>query len=127
VDTPFLRLCRATWQGAKASADRNHNGVPDECEPAVEASFRRGDANGDGRIDISDAVRILNYLFLHAAPLACREAADATDDGRLNLTDAVRILVHLFQSFGPLPEPYPGCGADPTPDDLTCDSQPACP
>ena len=31
--------------------------------------FHRGDANGDGQINITDGIFILNFLFLGGAPL----------------------------------------------------------
>ena len=78
--------------------------------------FRRGDTDANASLDITDAVRILGYLFLGSPALECLEAADSDDSGELELTDAVRILNHAFLG-GPPPEapgPPPGpCGADP--------------
>jgi hypothetical protein len=110
-----------------ASRDRDHNGIPDECESDPGRAFGRGDANLDGRLDLSDAVAILGFLFLHSEPLGCRKAADANDDGRLNLTDAIRILYYLFLSEAQPPEPFGGCGYDPTRDGLGCEASPRCP
>src|SRR5262249_23738050 len=82
--------------------------------------FRRGDANGDGRIDISDAVGILTYLFLGGVEPGCLSALDANGDGNLVLTDAVYLLLYLFGS-GPAPsQPFPGCGMAPISGPLTC-------
>jgi hypothetical protein len=87
-----------------------------------EYRFRRGDANADGRVDISDAIRILGYLFLGRQGMACDSAADADDSGSLDISDPIRILVHLFLSAAPPPAPGPErCGADPTKDALPCD------
>lgn len=100
------------------SLDKNQNGVPDECEGKV---FLRGDATGDGNINITDAVNILNYLFLGGGEPICQDAADSDDSGVVNLTDAVFILNWLF--LGGISPPAPGpdsCGADPTPDALEC-------
>jgi PKD repeat protein len=82
--------------------------------------FSRGDANNDGRMDISDAIAILTYLFSGGVVLDCLDAADADDTGRLELTDAVRILGFLFQSGAAPAQPFPGKGADPTADNLSC-------
>jgi len=46
--------------------------------------FIRGDANADGRSDLSDAVALLGYLFLGGANVPCDQAADADDSGDLN-------------------------------------------
>ncbi len=88
--------------------------------------FRRGDVTGDGAVDVSDPIALLNFIFRDGAPPACGSAADANDDGRHTLTDAVVLILHLFRGFGPLPAPAATCGADPTPDDLPCAEPPAC-
>lgn len=91
--------------------------------------FRRGDANGDGGFDISDAVFTLGSLFVPGSPSpGCSDAADANDDGTVDISDAVFELGALFVPGSP-PPPAPGildCGPDPTMDTLTCDTTP-CP
>ena len=47
--------------------------------------YRRGDANGDGNIVVSDPVETLNYLFLGAERPGCLEAVNANGDGSLDL------------------------------------------
>ena len=62
-----------------------------------------GDANGDGRINVSDAVYIINYVFIQGfPPPAPVLKADANCDDRVNLSDAVYI-VNLVFAQGPLP------------------------
>jgi RHS repeat-associated protein len=82
-------------------------------------AFLRGDANTDGRVDISDAVTVLLHLF-RGRLLSCLDAADADDSGVLVLTDAIFLLDYLFRAGPPLPPPFTGCGADPTADALDC-------
>jgi hypothetical protein len=87
----------------------------------AEARFRRGDADGDGRVDLSDGVNLLNHIFLEGPRPRCADAADANDEGGLNLTTAVYLLNWLYLSGPPLPAPGPlDCGADPTEDSLDC-------
>ena len=62
----------------------------------AQSAFRRGDANGDSRLDVSDAVSALQYLFVGGAVVACHDAVDANDDGKLDISDPIFILVHLF-------------------------------
>jgi hypothetical protein len=78
--------------------------------------FHRGDADASGVLELTDAIRVLGFLFLGTAAPGCFEAADADDNGEVQLTDAVRVLNFLFAGGpppsppGPPPEP---CGPDP--------------
>ncbi len=85
-----------------------------------EPQLRRGDSNGDGKLDISDAIKVLGFLFGGMQPPTCRDSADANDDGRTDIGDAISILSHLFAAAGPLPAPFGACGPDPTADTLEC-------
>lgn len=79
----------------------------------------------DGIVDLTDAVRILRYLFLPGVQeLACEKAADVDDNGNLEVTDSVYLLSHLFRGEAPPPAPFPTPGEDPTADDLGCDVYP---
>jgi hypothetical protein len=106
----------------------SHWSAPVEIEIVAAGStpFIRGDANGDGNINITDAIATLAHLFLGGASPACRKTEDTNDDGRLDLTDAVYLLRHLFLGGSPPLAPYPACGADPTSDELSCPAY-ACP
>jgi len=89
--------------------------------PPIAPAFRRGDSNGDGAIDLSDAVNTLSMLFLGTGNVLCQDAADSNDDGSIDLSDAVIILSCLFLGSPPaLKPPYPGTGVDPTDDALDC-------
>ncbi|MEM7260892.1 MAG: dockerin type I domain-containing protein [Planctomycetota bacterium] len=87
-------------------------------EPLVQ----RGDVNGDAACDVTDAVRILQHLFLGDAA-SCPDAADVDDDGAVAVTDVVLLLETLFQGGAPIDEV---CRLDLTPDALGCDDT-ACP
>jgi hypothetical protein len=92
---------------------------------ALESEFQpflRGDADGDGLVNIGDPIRILGHLFLGGEALGCQDAADANDDGRLDIADPVRILGFLFLGRGQLPEPSFEEGQDPTSDIMLCSS-----
>lgn len=82
-------------------------------------TFRRGDADGDGRMTITDAITVLVVLFRDPTRPACLDASDADDSGRVDLTDAIVLLEHLFRGRV-LPAPAGACGSDPTADRLTC-------
>lgn len=88
-----------------------------EPEPHL---FIRGDVNNDGRLDLSDAIFILNSLFAGGIPPECLDSADVDDDGKLTIGDAIYLLNYMF-SGGPAPKPpFPEAGVDPTADDLSC-------
>ncbi|MCA8962253.1 MAG: hypothetical protein KDC38_17130 [Planctomycetes bacterium] len=89
-------------------------------------SFVRADCNSDGVLDISDAIRVLNLLFV-APDLACLNACDANDDETFDISDAITQLSALFTSGSPPAPPFPDCGEDPTAGSLSCDQYTACP
>src|ERR1041385_442344 len=92
---------------------------------APPALFVRGDAVADGHVDLTDAIGILEFLFISGPPPACLAAADANDDGAVDLTDGIAVLDHLFLGQGPLPSPFPGCGAG-RDGGLPCAAAPSC-
>jgi hypothetical protein len=84
--------------------------------------FVRGDSNGDGNVDLADAIAIFADLFLgEPARNPCRDALDSDDTGLLDLTDGVKVLQFLFMGGIQPPPPFPAAGTDPTADSLpTC-------
>jgi hypothetical protein len=91
--------------------------------------YIRADANSDDRVDMSDAIRILGFLFVHEPPvLECRASADTNQSWDLDISDAVHLLSYLFLAGSPPPEPFPDCGSeDVEGNPLTCGSSAACP
>jgi hypothetical protein len=81
-----------------------------------EVEFRRGDANADGGVDISDSIFILNWLFMGSQVPSCLDAADSNGDGQQDLSDAVRLILFLFQ--GGIEPPWPGTSACAAPEQL---------
>ena len=83
--------------------------------------FVRGEVNGDGSINIADAIGLLLVLFDNTVPVPpCADALDANDDGSMNIADAIFLLQFLFNAGANPPTPYPNAGLDPTPDALNC-------
>jgi hypothetical protein len=92
-----------------------------------EIRFRRGDSNADGKVDISDAVRIFMHLFLGAAEPACLDSADTNDDGWVDISDGILILKDFFRPGTAISAPGPlDCGVDPTGDALSCAGYSVC-
>jgi len=88
----------------------------------AEPRFRRGDANGDGSVDLSDPLAVVFHLFLGGNGINCADGADADDSGGLTVSDAIAVLAHLFAAGPALPPPgAAACGDDPTADGLDCD------
>jgi hypothetical protein len=71
-----------------------------DCEPK---RFRRGDVDGSGSPELTDAVEILGYLFQGTANPTCLDAADTNDDGQINVADAIHELTYLFLGGPALP------------------------
>jgi hypothetical protein len=82
--------------------------------------FIRGDVTGEEIVNLTDAIVILNYLFLGGAAPDCQDAADVDDTGEANITDAIYLLNHLFLGGPSLAPPYPLPGLDTTTDPLQC-------
>jgi hypothetical protein len=61
-----------------------------------------GNANGDDKVNIGDAVFIVNYIFRGGAPPSCLDQANANCDSAINIGDAVYLVNFLFRS-GPAP------------------------
>ena len=77
-------------------------------EPTEAASFsygekptyKRGDANNDGRIDASDAVSVLQYIVSKVEYTETQKlAADANRDQRVDASDAVAILQYIVGKY----------------------------
>jgi len=81
--------------------------------------FIRGDSNDDGKVDISDGIRTLSFLFVggEGSEIRCQDAADANDSGTLDLSDGIFTFNYLFAGNAAPPAPGPTeCGIDPTAD-----------
>jgi hypothetical protein len=82
--------------------DSNSNGVGDACEVAAVC----GDANGDGEVNVADAVYLINYVFKSGPPPDPECSGDANGDGDVNVGDAVYIINYVFKGGD---APVEGC------------------
>ena len=91
--------------------------------------FIRGDVDANGtRNTLIDGLFLLDFGFLGGPPPPCMDTADVDDDGMINaLVDALNLLGFGFLDGEAPPPPFLGCGSDPTPDMLECDTYPFCP
>lgn len=92
---------------------------------APDTRFLRGDVDDNGRIDISDPIRLLDFLF-SGSTINCLESSDADNDGQLEITDAIGLLGFLFLgTFAPA-DPFPVCGVDDGEESPSCESYAHC-
>ncbi len=68
------------------------------CVPA----YICGDANGDGAVDISDAVFLIGYIFSNGPAPDPLSAGDSNCDGSIDISDVVYLISYIF-SGGPAP------------------------
>ena len=108
------------------SVDADADFVPDLCRVTPTEEFTRSDANGDGSHDITDPIFLLAFLFSGGAEPTCLDAADFNDDGSVDISDAITGLDYLFLGGASIAAPFPGCGADSTPDTLGCENVSVC-
>ncbi|MBI4601251.1 MAG: DUF3160 domain-containing protein [Planctomycetes bacterium] len=91
------------------------------------SSFVRGDASGDGGLNITDAICMLSRLFDGAGACGgqgCLDAGDSNDDGLADISDPIYLLAYLFLGGPAPPAPFPDAGDDPTADALECPGSP---
>jgi len=55
-----------------------------------------GDCNGDGQINVSDVVYLINYLFIDGPVPVPWKSGDCNGDGNVNVTDVVYLINYLF-------------------------------
>ncbi len=70
--------------------DSDSDSIGNVCE------FICGDATADGTVNVSDAVRIINYVFAGGDPPDPLEAGDVNCSSDVNVSDAVYIINYVF-------------------------------
>lgn len=65
-----------------------------------------GDANGDGNVNVTDVVYLINYLFLNGPAPHPLANGDPNSDCIVNVTDIVYLINYIFIGG---PEPSGGC------------------
>ena len=62
----------------------------------ADANIKTGDVNGDGIINVTDAICIVNHILKNKPEVFYDYAADANDDEVINITDAVTVVKLLI-------------------------------
>ena len=57
----------------------------------------QGDTDGNGVVDISDVVTVVNYISTGVSSAINKQNADVNGDGRINVTDAIEIVRRLIE------------------------------
>ncbi len=71
-----------------------------------------GDANDDGSVNVSDAVYIINFVFVGGnPPQPIQACGDANSDASVNVSDAVYIINFVFVGGGAPTDCSPGSWA----------------
>jgi hypothetical protein len=102
-------------QNAKYSLPLGEEKIPlvETVSKLLIGNYIKGDVNGDGDVDIADAVCIVNHVVGKPTPKFNAMAADVNGDGDTDIADAVRIVnlvVGKISALAPrfgwsLPEP----------------------
>ncbi len=72
--------------------------LPQEsCEVQLLPQQIKGDANGDGKMSISDVTWIINYLLVGCSSSFHIENADINDDGNISIADVTALINMLLQ------------------------------
>jgi hypothetical protein len=79
-----------------------HNHLP--YRDVIEVGQAKGDANGDGQVDLGDVVFLVNYLYHGGAAPNPADIGDVNCDATTNLGDVVYLLNYLYHG-GPAPCP----------------------
>lgn len=75
----------------------------------TEPAFKLGDVDGNGRIEVADAVLVLTYYAKSAAGIAVTidsRLADVNKDGKIDVADAVGILTYYAKQAAGLPPTF---------------------
>ncbi len=102
---PFIIVRHLSGDAAEQVEVRGEfgGGEIDNGVLAIRASLKTlsGDANFDGRFDISDPISVLGYLFMGTSEPLCPPASDYDGDGQFLITDPIRMLNVLFNGQAP--------------------------
>ena len=91
-----------TGQSEGTSSDEDYATV----KYTQSASSDCGDADGNGMVNISDAVYLINYIFAGGPPPNPYEAGDVNCDETVNISDVVYLINYIFAGG---PEPCAEC------------------
>jgi len=95
----FKQFVKATQEEKDISGlDITYTNEGQQGEPSnpvvfdLSKTFIPGDATGDGKVSIADAVAIIDYILNDGSTPLVFEAADMNGDGKISIADAVAVI-----------------------------------
>jgi len=99
----FWSFADPEWTPQQNLLDFNLYGDPALVREGI-SEFVRGDANGDGEINVADIVYLVNFLYRGGDPPDPVDAGDANCDTIVDVGDVVYLVNYLYKGGDP-----PGC------------------
>jgi hypothetical protein len=72
--------------------------------------FLRGECDGDGFVDLNDALCSLKWQLLGGKTPGCIASLNANGDRRVDIADVIRLLTYIIIGGLQPVEPFPACG-----------------
>jgi hypothetical protein len=76
--------------------DNSNLTIQAQLDVIAELQYTCGDADADGSVNVSDAVYIINFVFVEGPEPNPVQAADVNCDQEVNVSDAVYIINYIF-------------------------------
>jgi hypothetical protein len=96
----FWSFADPEWTPQQNLLDFNLYGDP-ALERKRTPEFVRGDANGDGEINVADIVYLVNFLYRGGDPPDPVDAGDANCDTIVDVGDVVYLVNYLYKGGDP--------------------------
>ena len=81
--------------------DIDADGVGDAC-----CCMDRGNADGDGGVNVADVIHLVDYIFFGGLPPPCPEEGNVDAEGGINVADVIYLVEYIFFG-GPAPSACP--------------------
>jgi hypothetical protein len=103
--TPQLEPGTFYWWKVKAKDTNTAGTWSTQTYTFYVPSCMPGSVNGDDKVNVTDVIHLINYLFKGATPpLPVWSCGDVQCDGKVNVSDAIYLINYLFKGGPP-----PGC------------------
>ncbi|MGE4620153.1 MAG: hypothetical protein AAEJ04_10130 [Planctomycetota bacterium] len=84
-----------------------------ELNPQTIKDYKRGDSNGDGIVNVADAIWSLQEIFNNGPEGTCFDAKNSNGDGLYDIGDPIWLISYIFSGGAAPPQPGPTtCGND---------------